>query len=80
MANLKSSIRRIKISQRNRERNLAYTGQIKKLIKDFKRAPSLDKLRKTMSILDKAALKGILPKNAASRKKSQLMKITSQAK
>jgi small subunit ribosomal protein S20 len=80
MANLKSSIRRIKTSARNHRQNLVYLDQIKKLTKDFKRAPSLDKLRKTVSILDKAALKGILPKNASSRKKSQLMKILSRAK
>ena len=80
MANLKASIRGIRVAARNRVRNLKYMSQIKKLIKSFKAAPTAEGLRKAVSILDKAALKGILHRNNAARKKSQLMKLLFRSK
>lgn len=80
MANIKSSIRSIKLSLRNRRRNLSYLNRIKKIIRDLKRTPSIKLLNQAISLLDKLALKKIIHRNKAARQKSQLMKKYSKAK
>ena len=79
MANIKSAIKNIRKSQKNRQRNLFYKERIKKLIKDFRLAlvKSRDEAMKIakdlFSALDKAALKKIIHRNKAARQKSRLM-------
>ena len=79
MANIKSAIKNIRKSQKNRKRNLFYKERIKKLIKAFKAAvaKSGDEAAKVFknlsSALDKAALKKIIHKNKAARQKSRLI-------
>jgi small subunit ribosomal protein S20 len=80
VANIKSSIRSIKLSLRNRRRNLSYLNRIKKIIRDLKRTPSIKLLNQAISLLDKLALKKIIHRNKAARQKSQLMKKYSKAK
>jgi small subunit ribosomal protein S20 len=80
VANIKSSIRSIKITLRNRQRNLSYLSKIKKILRDLKRSPSAKLLNQAISILDKVALKKIIHRNKAARQKSQLMKKYSKAK
>jgi len=87
---IKSAIKRVKISERQRLRNSAYKSKVKTLIKKFDNAISTENLEdanksylQCVSILDKAAQKGILAKNTVSRKKSLLaknLKILSQSK
>jgi len=79
MANIKSAIKNIRKSQKNRQRNLFYKERIKKLIKSFKIAVKKSKdeavkiFKDLASALDKAALKKIIHKNKAARQKSRLL-------
>ena len=79
MANIKAAIKYIRKSRKNRIRNLAVKGNIKKLIKDAhkliagKSKEASAMVKKTISAIDKAAENGIMHKNTAARKKSRLM-------
>ncbi|OGC06703.1 hypothetical protein A2230_01555 [candidate division WOR-1 bacterium RIFOXYA2_FULL_36_21] len=77
MANIKSAIKRIKITARNRKRNLVYKDAIRKGLKAALKTKSTEDIRKAIKALDKAASKKVISKNLASRKKSKLMKLTS---
>ncbi len=80
MANIKAAIKYIRKSRKNRLRNIAVKGNIKRLLKDSQKqiaAKSKDTaaaIKKTISAIDKAVENGILHKNTAARKKSRLMK------
>lgn len=85
MANTKSAIKRIKISERNRIRNRVRLGKIKFYTKQFLNLLNENKIEEAKKILpevisaiDKAAQKGTLHKNTAARKKSKLMKLLNQ--
>ena len=79
MPRLKSAIKRVKTSERNRLRNLTYTTQIKTLTrkvsdlvekKDLKAAK--EAASSAFTLIDRAATKRILHKNNAARKKSRI--------
>lgn len=79
MANIKSAKKRARQAVKRNERNSAQRSemrtQVKALLKvvekgDLAEANAL--LRKTASILDKAAKKGLIHKNKAARTKSRL--------
>lgn len=81
MANTRSAIKRIRQNQKRRLRNRFYRGRARTTIKQARQAISVEDLEsareKTMeaiSALDKAAVKGVIHKNNASRRKSRLMK------
>ena len=81
MANIKSAKKRILVTQRNTERNVAFKTSIKTAVKKvLAAAVSEDKsqlnalLSSVYQLCDKAVSKGILHKNTASRKKSRLTK------
>jgi small subunit ribosomal protein S20 len=80
MANIKAAIKYIRKSRKNRARNLAVKGNIKKLTKQALKLISLkDKgaaaaVAAVTSAVDKAAEHGILHRNTAARKKSRIMK------
>lgn len=76
MANIKSAIKRIKITKRNRARNLVYKNAIKKSVKEALKTKSAEAVRAAVKTIDKAASKNIISKKAASRKKSKLMKLS----
>ncbi|MBN2394837.1 MAG: 30S ribosomal protein S20 [Candidatus Atribacteria bacterium] len=78
---IKSAIKRVKISELQRQRNSAYKSKVKTLIKKYDNlliSGSVEDVHKSyqqcVSTLDKAAQKGILAKNTVSRKKSLLSK------
>lgn len=81
MPRLKSAIRRVRTSERNRLRNLTYTTQIKTLLKkiqdfvakeDSKSAGTT--ANEAFALIDRSATKRIIhPKNAA-HKKSRISK------
>ena len=77
MANIKSAKKRIRVSERNRKRNLVYKNKVKKLIKAARSAKSdqAKKVSEAVKWIDKAAKKKIIHKNKASRWKSRLMKL-----
>ena len=78
---IKSAIKRVKISEKQRIRNYAYKSKVKTLIKKFENSLSTEdsnviqqNFQKCVSTLDKAAQKGIFVKNTVARKKSLLAK------
>lgn len=80
MANIASAKKAIRSQGRKRQRNTIIRSQIKTVQKEAltkigaKDATAQNAVLKAMSYLDKAAAKGILHKNKASRRKSRLMK------
>ena len=81
MANTKSAIKRMRQNPKRRLRNRVFAGRARSLVRKARtqiEGESLEEARTTVqlavSALDKAAEKGILHKNNASRRKSRLMK------
>jgi small subunit ribosomal protein S20 len=79
LANTTSAKKRIRSNARKNERNRMYKSQVKTQIKKaeqsiFSGAPDEAAIREAISTLDKAAVKGIIHKNNAARRKSRLMK------
>jgi len=80
MANYKSAKKRIKIGERNRQRNIMVKSRVRTAVKKALRgiedgSDQLEALAKqAVSQLDKAQSKGVLPKNAVARYKSRLLK------
>jgi small subunit ribosomal protein S20 len=80
MANTKSAKKRVRASSRKRNRNRATRSAVKTLVSRARR-PALpdgasmtsEDVRRAISALDKAAEKGVLHSNNASRRKSRLM-------
>lgn len=86
MANTKSAIKRVKIAERNRLRNKAYSSAVKTLTKNFLAAvetyganPNPESLQEVQqriaaaySKIDKAVKRGVLHPNNGARKKSRL--------
>lgn len=86
MPNIKSSEKDVKKSRENRLRNLETKSKIKTFVKktrssaearDVEAAQTL--LRASESVIDKAAERGIIHKNAAARRKSRLAKAVNKA-
>ena len=86
MANIKSALKRIEITERNRLRNKSYKSTVKTLMKKYFAAveqyaanPSDEALKEVndrMSLayskIDKAVKRGVLHQNNGARKKSRL--------
>lgn len=79
MANIKSAKKRIEVSRLQRERNKSRRTEIKTYIKKFDAAVEenkADEASELIKLIDKkmkkAALHGVIHKNAASRKLSKL--------
>jgi small subunit ribosomal protein S20 len=79
MANVKSAIKRIRITEARTLRNKMVKSSVKTAVKKFEAAVNrgnFDEAKALLSqvsgIIDKAATKGVIHKNAASRKKSRL--------
>ncbi|OPY57942.1 MAG: 30S ribosomal protein S20 [Pelotomaculum sp. PtaU1.Bin035] len=81
MPNIKSAAKRVDIIRKRTLRNARIKSALKTTIRKFEEAMSAAnqeeaglKLRNAVRAIDKAVTKGILHKNAASRKKSRLTK------
>ncbi len=81
MANIKSAIKRVKVTEKQNLRNRIVTSQYKTAVKKFDKAlESNDEAlvnetyTNAVSMADKAAAKGVIHKNVANRKKAQLAK------
>ncbi|WP_258921422.1 30S ribosomal protein S20 [Heyndrickxia coagulans] len=80
MPNIKSAIKRVKVNEKNYAQNTAAKSAMRTAVKKFEAAvENNDENAKELLIdavkrLDKAASKGLIHKNAASRQKSRLMK------
>ena len=78
MAHLKTAIKRLQTSKKANLRNRARTSELKTFEKKFRaavaegnKAEAEVAYRNAVSVLDKAASKGIIHANAAARKKSR---------
>lgn len=82
MANLKSSKKRIRSNIKKERRNVSIRTGIKTVVKNVEKAAAgkdeetaKAMLSEAASALDSAAVKGVIKKNYASRKKSRLAKM-----
>ena len=87
MANHKSAIKRARQNEKRRERNKTIKTGIKNVTKNVRlnaqktedREIALKRLDNAKSAIDKAAKKGVIHKNTASRKISRLTKLVNKA-
>ena len=80
MANTQSAKKRVRASLRKRDRNRSTRSAVKTLVSRARRPAvpdgaslTSDEVRRAISALDKAAEKGVLHANNASRRKARLM-------
>jgi small subunit ribosomal protein S20 len=73
---LKGSLVKKAMNDRNKKAIKEATKSIEKLLKEKKKDEAKKLLPKAYSVIDKACKRGVLKKNTASRKKSQLSRIT----
>ncbi|CAG7639641.1 30S ribosomal protein S20 [Paenibacillus solanacearum] len=85
MPNIKSAIKRVKVSEKRRMRNASHKSALRTAVKAFETAAASSNVETAQSALiaaskklDKAATKGLIHKNAAARKKSRLAKKLNQ--
>ncbi len=85
MPNIKSAKKRVLIAEVRRNRNIADKTRMKTQLKKFAAAvqdgnktAAERELLASVSVLDKSATKGVIHKNAAARKKSNLYKAYNQ--
>ena len=81
MANLKSQIKRNRQNEKRRQRNRVFRGRARTYVKQARLAIESGDVEtaraatlQAVSALDKAAEKGVLHRNNASRRKGRLMK------
>ncbi|MBQ1251528.1 MAG: 30S ribosomal protein S20 [Firmicutes bacterium] len=81
MPNIKSASKRVKVSEIRRMRNMAAKSRLKTATRKFKEAVEAGNkeaaqpaLKELLALLDKAAGKNLIHKNAANRKKSKMQK------
>lgn len=85
MPNIKSAIKRVKVSEKKNLRNRIIKSKVKTAIKKFDAELAVNPAvagahySATTSAIDKAVAKGILHKNTASRKKARLAKKLAKA-
>ena len=78
MANIKSQKKRILTNEKRQERNKAVKSELKTRLKNANRSIGTDtqedSVKAAVKRLDTAAIKRVIHRNAAARKKSRLMK------
>lgn len=85
MPNIKSAMKRVKVNQKKNLRNRRIKSSMKTTLKKYDAAVASDPtqaqamLDASFSALDRAAAKGVIHKNAASRKKARLAKRLAKA-
>ncbi|MCQ2482015.1 MAG: 30S ribosomal protein S20 [Clostridia bacterium] len=83
MPNIKSAIKRVKVSEKKTEANKMKKSEIRTVIKkanaSIATGDTAESLKTAQKTLDKAAAKGYISKNAAARKKSRLSKAAAKA-
>ncbi|NIA19368.1 MAG: 30S ribosomal protein S20 [Xanthomonadaceae bacterium] len=86
MANHKSALKRMRQNEKRRLRNRQVVSHMRSSIKKFRLAAEeggstetlQESLRQVSVIIDKAASKGVIPRNNASRKISRLTQLCSR--
>lgn len=84
MPNIKSAIKRVKITQKRNMRNRQVKSKVRTAVRGFETAlanneDAEQKLRRAISEIDRAKSKGVLHANTAARQKSRLTKQFNQA-
>lgn len=85
MPNIKSAIKRVKVSEKKNLQNRIVKTKVKTAIKKFDAEVAANAANAgaqysvTTSAIDKAVTKGVLHKNAANRKKARLAKLMAKA-
>ena len=84
MPNIKSAIKRVKVSEKKNLRNRMIKSAMRTSVKKFSTALSAGEadaaiLSATQGAVDKACSKGVIHKNAANRKKARLAKALNKA-
>lgn len=86
MANKKSSVKRIRTNERNRQRNTAvrsrvktYVGHALAAIESKDPEKTAQAVKAAVSEIDRAASKGVIHANTAARKKSTLQRRAASA-
>ncbi len=85
MPNIKSAIKRVKVSEKKNLRNRMVKSSVHTSVKKFEAAVEADpknanvQLSATSAAIDKAVSKGVMHKNTANRKKARLAKQLSKA-
>lgn len=79
MPNIKSAIKRVKVSEKKNLRNRMVKSEVKTSIKKFEQAIAANNIEEATKLyptvsgeIDQAASKGVIHKNTADRKKSRL--------
>ncbi|GAB2027056.1 30S ribosomal protein S20 [Lactovum odontotermitis] len=72
MANIKSSIKRAELNNKQNEQNSAQRASLRTAVKKFEAAPSEESLKAAHSAIDSAKSKGLIKANKAARDKSRL--------
>ncbi len=85
MPNIKSAMKRVKVSKKKNLRNRMVKSGVKTAVKKYQAAlaegaaPAGAQLSATTSAIDKAVSKGVMHKNTANRKKARLAKALAKA-
>ena len=84
LPNIKSAIKRVKVTEKKNLRNRMVKSAMKTNVKKYEAAVAAGEanaamLSATASAIDKAAAKGVISKNAANRKKSRMAKRLAKA-
>ena len=80
MPNIKSAMKRVKVSKKKNLRNRMIKSGVKTAVKKYEAALTAEQLSLVSSALDKAASKGVIHKNAANRRKARLARTLAAAK
>lgn len=74
MPNIKSAKKRVQVSKLQNERNRMIKSGLKTSVKKFEAALTEEAYRAAVKTLDQAVAKGVVHKNTAARRKSQMAK------
>lgn len=89
MPNIKSAIKRVRVAEKKRLRNKPVRSTARTFVKSARKAidgghvetpETQEALQKALSYLDHAAVKGVIHKNNAARRKSRLMQRFNKAR
>ena len=75
MPNIKSAMKRVKVSEKKNLRNRMVKSGVKTAVRKFNEQETAEQYAATTSAIDKAVAQGIIHKNAANRKKARLAKM-----
>jgi len=87
--NIKSAIKRVRVAEKKRLRNRPIRATARAYVRNARRAidtgvvetpETQEALQQALSYLDRAAVKGVIHKNNAARRKSRLMKRFNKAR